>query len=556
MKEHYRRAGWGVLVAGLTWAGCASCSGAEEETRSRWLQHVTVEDNLIFLQRDPELAGGKLVKMGESPYAWMRGSLGHFLRDQAQAAEGLEATAFASPGGARVLLVGDPHVENIGTFPRLSGELVVAFNDFDAATWGPWISDLRRLALSFWLVAEAAGAERPDAFAVAVAQGYLDGVAAEPLMSGDEHKILDDLIKKALENGNDRAELADYTEVREGARRLRLGVIEPPDRQGGVIRDEVRGISPEERAALVRAVEEELPQTLAGPVPPGALRVKDAGRRLGAGVSSYPALRYYVLVEGPTPALEDDWLLEVKETLDPASFPNLAGALPPRAFGNNAERAVRHQRALQGETLDPLLGRATVGGASMKVRDRTKYQRGLDVARILERMEAKRWSEEDLQTLAVFAGRLLAQSHCFGPMLDGGDARAQLRADLGARPEALLDELRAFAQVYGPARSRITASTAPSSTASALALGTRHERPLEWGPGGRCPLAGVGSAHPSSQKINTKYTYICIHAPLLHSRRRAGAPGPRRGRPAGAGGGGALHVGGDHLDGRGDDLGV
>lgn len=450
MKEHHRRAGVAVLLAGLTWAGCTSCAGADEETRSRWLQHVTVEDNLIFLQRDPELAGGKLLKMGESPYTWMRGSLTHFLRDQAQAAEGLEATAFASPGGARVLLVGDPHVENIGTFLRASGEAVVAFNDFDAATWGPWISDLRRLALSFWIVAEAAGAERPDDFAVAVAQGYLDGVAAEPLMDGGEQKIIDDLIEKAIENGNERAELADYTEVRGGARRLRLGVIEPPDRRSAVIRDEVRGISPEERAALKRAVEEELPRTLERPAPPGALAVKDAARRLGAGVSSYPALRYYVLVEGPTPALEDDWLLEVKETLDPASFPGLAGSLPPRAFGSNAERAARHQRAIQGETLDPLLGWVTVGGASMKVRDRTKYQRGLDVARILDRMKARRWSEEDLHALAAFAGRLLAQSHCFAPMLDGGDARAQLRADLGARPEALLDELRAFSQAYGP----------------------------------------------------------------------------------------------------------
>ncbi|HFE46035.1 MAG TPA: DUF2252 domain-containing protein [Nannocystis exedens] len=43
----------------------------------------------------------------------------------------------------------DPHLENIGSYRRSSdGLLVIDFNDFDAATYGPFHFDVRRLALS------------------------------------------------------------------------------------------------------------------------------------------------------------------------------------------------------------------------------------------------------------------------------------------------------------------------------------------------------------------------------------------------------------------------
>ena len=83
-------------------------------------------DNRAYADRDRELVELKLVKMQRSAYDWMRGTSAVYWRD---VNDGVIATAFPAPA---VLLVGDPHPENVGTFRAADGTLLADWNDLDA----------------------------------------------------------------------------------------------------------------------------------------------------------------------------------------------------------------------------------------------------------------------------------------------------------------------------------------------------------------------------------------------------------------------------------------
>ena len=438
------------------------CAGAEDDGREAWLRNTLVQDNQSLMERDPALASGKLLKMGLTPYNYFRGTLGQFQRDMGQPGPGFVPTRFSSPEGSRVLLVGDPHVENIGSFQPLEGELVVDFNDFDAATYGVWVYDVRRLALSAWvmgaMLADAQLAEiDPTALAVEVARGYAEEFAAEragapPLAIRAQAgfgAIIDDLLRRAKRDGDVFEELLDYTRLEGDARVMFYGAVEEraaPD----VIGDEVFALTAQE-LEIVQLGLARYPETLAVATPDAAMAFKGASRRYGAGVSSYPVLRFYVLVEGPTASPEDDWLLEFKEILNPNTLPGLV-QWPQRRFRSNSERVVAHQRALQeGRFNDPLLGHYEAGPIPIRVRHRTKYQKGVAVDRIMEKLGEDEWSGADVEAFARLAGRLLARTHGQAPTLNGERGLDAVAGSLEGHEEALAAEIERFVNAYGPA---------------------------------------------------------------------------------------------------------
>jgi uncharacterized protein (DUF2252 family) len=87
--------------------------------------------------------------MGDDVYAFMRGSLGQFRRDL-EAPVGFDTrTRYLTAEASTVQIVGDPHIENIGTFRLENASLAVEFNDFDAAAYGAYHTDVWRLATSW-----------------------------------------------------------------------------------------------------------------------------------------------------------------------------------------------------------------------------------------------------------------------------------------------------------------------------------------------------------------------------------------------------------------------
>lgn len=472
---------WCASTLWLALAG-ACAAPPDELARAQWLRHTLVLDNQPFLDRDPEQAGGKLAKMGEALYPYFRGTAAQYARDTMQpGGAGYWPSAYETPETSNVALVGDSHPENVGTFASgREGEATIEFNDFDGSTFGPYGFDLRRLALGYWIAAEhvrrvhAAMAVGDQSFtldeehrmvlAQAVARGYaaeIAAVAADPRaqrrMTADEPigAVLTELSDEAIDDGSAREELTEYTHVQDGRRLVIHADVEPPRmlEYAGfaqrVYEDTLVPLEPREQA-LVEALLSRYPDTLASDVAdePAALRLLGTARRLGAGIASYPAVRYYALVEGPSASTEDDVVLELKQTIDAVPMPGLP-RFPSQPYYGNAERVVQMQRRLQSHPdADPWLGWAAAGADGYRVRWRTGYQRTLRIDRLAEDLAEGTYMADDLVVLAEVSGRLLARHHGFAETLDGGPAGPAIARAIAGDDEGLVEEVAGFVEHY------------------------------------------------------------------------------------------------------------
>ena len=219
------------------------------DQRAGWLRDRLLEDNRDLLERYPELAKGKLRKMAVTPYNYFRGTNNIWLRDATEPGPYNAPTAHGSARASHVMLVGDPHPENIGSYRSGQGQMVIDFNDFDAATYGPYHLGVRRLTLGFHTLGREASAwmteEQRAALLEAVPGGYFDEMQriadgeaptsfAWPRGEGEgaAGTILGDLIRRAERDGDDREELDEYTVVEGGRREMFYGELEAGQIEG------------------------------------------------------------------------------------------------------------------------------------------------------------------------------------------------------------------------------------------------------------------------------------------------------------------------------------
>ncbi len=456
-----------------------SCSTDEEAARRAWLQHTLTLDNQAFTERTPDLVGGKFAVMAERLYPYFRGTAPQFARDALQAGSpGFFPTAYGTEATRDIALVGDPHPENIGTFRTTNGTLTVDFNDFDAATYGPYWLDVRRLALGYWIAVEQMRFDQdPDAtmrltdadrdiLPQAVARAYAEQIAlladdaeAGPLLmiGNDYGAVVAELLGGALDDGEQLEKLAAYTRVEDGERRMYFGEVEPArvlefgGREQLVFEDSTRAVTSHDRSRVEALIEAYVP-TLLDPSIAGdeAMTVKGLSRRYGAGVSSYPNLRWYMLLQGPTSGLDDDVLLEIKQVWDALPLPGLV-RFPDAPFATNGDRSVFMQRSLQGfDDDDPWLGWAAEGADNFKIRHRTGWQRSVRVDRLRAGIDAGDLAPADLVVLAQWSARLLARSHGRARKQDGQRAAPAIATAIGGDAVGFAEETAAFASVYGP----------------------------------------------------------------------------------------------------------
>jgi uncharacterized protein (DUF2252 family) len=407
----------------------SACAEVRDDARHLWVVGRLADDNRIHALRDPALVAGKLRRMQGEPYDWFRGTAALYWRDLTEAGPWAWPTAYGDGASSRVLIVGDPHVENLGTFRPADGETVVDWNDFDGAAYGPYWGDVRRLAVSLVL---AGGDRLADPLAAttvagAVARGYAEEIAA--LAGGAEMRVVslgtavvfDELLEDAVEDGDTGVMLARYTRIDGLLQRFMFVGDLAPMREDATYDDTIVPVGAD--GAFVPLVVARWRATLDGDWPDTAFAIKAYGRRLGAGVASYAMLRLYVALEGPTADLADDWLLEIKETGDGTRIAGLAdyGA----GFTSAGERVVFAQRAAGARPdADELLGWADLPPRSFRVRHRTGYQKGLDVEDVLGELRDGAGGVNDLATFATLTGAMLARAHVRAPTADGASADA------------------------------------------------------------------------------------------------------------------------------------
>lgn len=436
-----------------------ACSDVRDDAREAWLISTLSDDNRDLFARDPDLVRQKYALMASAPYPFFRGTAPQYLRDAQDPSTPGALTQYASPQRSRVALVGDPHPENVGSYRIPDGTLIAAYNDFDAARHGPFHFDVRRLALGFAVAGvhiEATSSLEVDerAWAEASCQGYVDELAN--IDAGAERvalrrrenagAVIDDIFRRAQRDGDAREEIFEYTRLVDGERVMFEGQIELPGETW--VEDFVVPASAAEREH-VEALLQNYVRVASGPFDRDWIEVLGVSRRYGAGVGSYPVLRYYVAVRGETGAPDDDRLLEIKEIRDAAAIPNLA-LEPASAYRNNGERGVVIQTQFQERPdADVFLGWTTDGALSFRVRERTKYQKNGGVDRIGEDILAGDISESDAIEYAYLAGRLLASGHAFAEDATGRPGRDAL-VSLAPEGAAFCAETIAFVDGYLP----------------------------------------------------------------------------------------------------------
>lgn len=405
--------------------GCAAPAPA---TRAQEVVSALADDNYVWSLREPDLVALKLKKMQRGAFTWLRGTANVFWRDLTAPGAQRAASAFGDPASSRVLLVGDPHPENIGTFRAGDGTMIVEWNDFDAAGYGPFEGDVRRLATGLTIAAdEAPGSGDPLDLPRSVARGYAaeiaalaNGVPPAPVVHGDD-AVLDKVIDKALARGAAHSERQDI---------MAFGDLDPVGTDG-VIENRQVPVGAEAAAWIDEAI--------------AAWRTHhpDAGaivwrtRRIGSGVASYAALRYEVL-------LDDGLVLELKETRDGVVIPGV----PQREVAewtSPAARAVDAQRRLQARRdADLRLGAASIGGLALKIRDRTSYQRGLDAGDLAALAAGSSGDRARLVLLAEHLGGLLARAHGAATTADGVLGWTVIAPLLAGREAGFVDEVAAL----------------------------------------------------------------------------------------------------------------
>jgi len=421
---------WSLLLA------CASPD--PEAARAARLRDWLRDDAAPWRGRDPSLLVDKLDVMAADPYDFMRGTTGWYWAELARPDPDRAPTAFlADPRAWSVLLVGDPHLENLatclpgpepdpGTDP-VDTPLLLEPVDLDAATFGPWTLDPRRAAAALALVGarlDGCDAACVDEVSTALGEAYAATILAPPdtpLAWDTSGRVLAELAARAHAEGTVLAELADATEVDGDSRRLRRD-------------DEALELSDEEAAQLARLLADWSAR-------PAGFRPLDAVRRLGSGVSSRPATRYGVLWDLGDPDWADDRLLNVREVVEP---PVLPGAPASPGWPTLADRV----DALPGllwsrRDADVLYGAAEDGAQTFKLTAWSGWTQAPDHGDLAAEWLTGGIDAADLQATAATVGTLLARAHSRAPLAGAEDVGGAevIAGELDGRVDTWVAEL-------------------------------------------------------------------------------------------------------------------
>ncbi len=402
-----------------------SCSS--ENSRKEFIRNILLKDNEIFLLRDKKKAEAKFIKMSENPYYFMRGSLALFMADQLDGKDiVIPETAFLEKAPS-LMLIGDPHMENIGTILK-NGNITVDFNDFDSSNYGPLISDLRRFAVSLYIAAsmmelnENETKEIVSAFIRSWIKSTENSNNIEPYSI-----VVKDKEKEAYEEGAEKKELKKYTYINNGYRKLLFGKISDK---------EILRLQSDEKFIL-KDISEKL--KIYG-------NIKSSGRIIGKGVSSIPLKRYLILTEGPSISQDDDIIFDVKEVRDGISF-NYQKPFYKNRFKTNGERLEFFQKTLLGLSKSSFPQSICYDSLCYKIQQFTYYEQGIDF--IDGSLPDKAWNYTTLKQYAEFAGNLMCNMEKRGESITGEKGEDIVKKMASGNEEKLENEITEFAILYG-----------------------------------------------------------------------------------------------------------
>ncbi|MNX64112.1 hypothetical protein D3C86_951290 [compost metagenome] len=398
-------------------AACAIASPFAPDAASRGVRAYGADRDGVAIvkayyaplnQRDPQLLAKKYELMSDSAFAFFRGSAHLFYADVAQD-KGLASSL-------RIPLMGDLHLENLGTYQTSDGPLAYDLNDFDESFTGPYTWEVARCATSILLAADEAGLkagegrELVETFLVA----YRDAVKD---LTKTPQSLARPLGPEAL-----RGPALDA--IASAGKTSRAAFIAKQTEHGSFKLGKKLSACDEGTRERVRAAV----ATYASGRSEGArfFQVKNVAARL-AGVASIGRYRYVALIEGASEAPDDDVILEFKEEAASAAAPYAASPVADEA----ARVAQAYRYFLPGA--DRFLGTARIQGLDYLVRELQPAKGGVELADL----KGAKGFESHMPAVALAAARAHARS---------GRASA-LVAEM-ADEKAFVSRIRDFAVAY------------------------------------------------------------------------------------------------------------
>jgi uncharacterized protein (DUF2252 family) len=268
---------------------------------------IVHEANKIYEERDPALIAQKYSEMKSSRFAFYRATAYLFYQD-IQKAENLAAPF-------NILLQGDLHLENLGTYLTVNRQFSFDLNDFDDAFAGSFYWELARCAVSIRIAASDAGLSRDSA--VKLVKNYLDQYfQALEKIAANPSQLNTPLTSASL----DRFSLKALEKVSAVNHQDWLKEIAPTGKF--LYGKKIRPVTEQVRNEIIKELGSEVQSAT----------IKDVASRT-AGIASLGKFRYIILLEGTGPQNSDDIILEIKEATPPS-----AGFLAGTATINQAER--------------------------------------------------------------------------------------------------------------------------------------------------------------------------------------------------------------------------
>jgi uncharacterized protein (DUF2252 family) len=334
--------------------------------------------------REPRLVARKYARMAESAFAFLRGTCHLFFDDWKD--------VWPEERGPTHWIVGDLHLENFGAFTTLARNVRYDINDFDEATICSPVYDLGRFLTSIYVASRDVGLSGREylIFGVTLLEHYCRSLFAAA-RSGSE---------RVFDEKTSDGPIADL--LREAEKNTRQQILIDRTEGSGVNRKLKRTPKSFDIAADARGqLEEALKQYEQDINPKHSFKVLDVAFRV-AGNGSLGIRRYAALVEGKG-GEDGQIILDVKEAL-PSSLHAFIQA-PFIAYGNEAERVVRAQRAMQGDS-PAYLGYMPIGNRWFIVRE---LQPSKDKLNILQ--GDPRTLSQRILSVVKAAAKLLAWAH-------------------------------------------------------------------------------------------------------------------------------------------------
>lgn len=366
--------------------------------RSSWVENEIYQYNHPFASQLPQELAIKMQKMKARPFAFYRGTDHIFYRDM----QTLPSSGFVNSSTSAIWLEGDMHLQNLGGLRDSNDNNVFDTTDFDEGYLGPYVWDLRRMAVSILLAAKENGLSSSDT--QDIVRNFLDtylnkmsdfkGTNNElsyRLESGNTNGMVKDLIQKTS-NKNRSSLLSKYTQLNNSKNRVfqTTSKLQP-----------VSSSTYSDIAGAMSSYIASIPSSKRYNNSYYAL--KDIRLKLGSGIGSLGKYRYYLLIEGPSSGTDDDRILEMKQQGSSAVAMVLPGLLPTSVYGNQEGARVAIATKAMLFNTNPLVGYTTVNGIPFMVHEKSPYQVDFNYTLLTTKLK--------FMDAMGYAGKVVAKNH-------------------------------------------------------------------------------------------------------------------------------------------------